>query len=42
MTEEDENYDLTFTKSGHTSVIAAGKTAALAALSEYINVGVPA
>ncbi|GAG82902.1 unnamed protein product, partial [marine sediment metagenome] len=36
-TYEDETYDLVFTKSGHTSVLATAKTAALAALTEFVR-----
>ena len=41
-TAEDETYDSVFSKSGHTSVISAAQTAALAALSEFVDMGVPA
>jgi hypothetical protein len=40
-TNEDETFDSVFTKSGHTSVIATAQTAALAALSEFVDMGVP-
>lgn len=40
-TNEDETYDLVFTKTGHTSVLATAKTAALAALTEYVDMGAP-
>jgi hypothetical protein len=38
-THEDETYDQTFTLSGHTAVIQAAKTASLAALTEFIDMG---
>jgi hypothetical protein len=38
-THEDETYDLTFTLSGHTAVIANAKTAQLAALTEFVDMG---
>lgn len=38
-THEDETFDLTYTLPGHTSVIVAAKTATLAALSEFIDMG---
>jgi hypothetical protein len=41
FTKEDETYDLVFSKTGHTNVVATAKPAALAALTEYVNVGVP-
>lgn len=40
-TNEDETYDSVFSKSGHTSVVAAAQTAALAALTEFVDMGVP-
>jgi hypothetical protein len=41
FTKEDETFDLVFSKTGHTNVVATAKPAALAALTEFINVGVP-
>lgn len=41
VTKEDETFDQVFSKTGHTSVIATAKTAALAALTEFINMGAP-
>lgn len=41
LTKEDETFDLVFTKSGHTSVLATAKTAALGALTEFIDMGTP-
>jgi hypothetical protein len=41
FTQEDEEYDLVFSKTGHTNVIASAKPATLAALTEFIDVGVP-
>lgn len=40
-TKEDETFDNVFSKSGHTSVIATAQTAALAALTEFVDMGVP-
>jgi len=42
FTQEDETFDAVYSKSGHTSVLATAKTALLAALSEFIDIGVPA
>lgn len=42
FTQEDETFDAVFTKSGHTSVQQTAKTALLAALSEFIDIGEPA
>jgi hypothetical protein len=39
LTKEDETYDLVFSKTGLTSVIKAAKTAALGALTEFIDMG---
>lgn len=41
FTHEDETFDLVFSKTGHTNVVAAAKPATLAALTEFIDVGVP-
>jgi len=41
QTAEDEAYDLVYTKTGQTPVLATGKTAALAALTEFVDLGVP-
>lgn len=40
-TYEDETFDLVFTKTGHTSVLATAKTASLAALTEFVDMGAP-
>jgi hypothetical protein len=41
FTHEDETFDLVFSKTGHTNVVATAKPAALAALTEFVDVGVP-
>ena len=41
LTKEDETFDLVFTKTGHTSVLATAKTALLGALTEYVDMGAP-
>lgn len=38
-TQEDEDYDLVFTYTGKTPVMATAKTAALTALTEFIDIG---
>lgn len=42
QTAEDETYDLVYTYTGLSPVLATGKTAALAALTEFVDMGVPA
>lgn len=42
QTAEDEAYDLVYTYTGQTPVLATGKTAALAALTEFVDMGAPA
>jgi hypothetical protein len=39
FTIEDETYDIVCSKTGHTSVIASAKTALLASLTEFIDIG---
>lgn len=42
FTVEDEEYDLVFTKTGYTAVLQTARTAALSALTEFIDIGVSA
>lgn len=39
FTEEDETFDLVFSLTGYTSVLATAKTALLAAVSEFVDIG---